>query len=447
VPTRPETRYAKAADGVHIAYQVVGDGPVDVVAIIGWVTNLEAMWEEPRLARFLRRLAESCRLILFDKRGVGLSDRVPDSALPTLEARMDDARAVLDAVGSTRAIVFGVSEGGPMAMQFAATYPDRTIALLLFGTSADWTVDQDPDGEYEAGLETVEREWGTIEYAREQLRSWAAPSLAADDRAAEWLASYMRRAASPGAAIALSRMNRGLNVSAVLQAIHVPTLVLARTGDLDFPLEEVRRTAAAIPGARLVEVPGDDHFFFAGDSEPLLAEILRFVKTTGDDEAELDRVLATVLFTDIVASSERLSALGDRGWRSLVEAHNDRLRGLFGRFRGHEVDTTGDGFLVTFDGPIRAVRCALAATAAVRDLGLEIRAGLHTGEVELAGSTVRGIAVHVGARVSALAGPSEVLTSAVVKDLVTGSALRFEDRGVHVLKGIPGDWHLFRALA
>jgi len=446
MPTRPETRYAKAADGVHIAYQVVGEGPVDVVAIIGWVTNIEAMWEEPRLARFLQRLAESCRLILFDKRGVGLSDRVAETALPSLEARMDDARAVLDAVGSRRAIVFGISEGGPMAMQFAATHPERTIGLVLFGTSADWTVYRDPDDEYEAELERMEREWGTIDYAREQLRTWAAPSLATDDRAAEWLASYMRRAASPGAAIALTRMNRGLNVSAVLPAIHVPTLVLARTGDLDFPLAEVRQTAASIPGARLAEYPGDDHFFFVGDSEPLLDEIRRFVKAAGDEEAELDRVLATVLFTDIVASTERAATLGDRRWRDLVETHNDRLRGLFGRFRGHEIDAAGDGFLVTFDGPIRAVRCALAAAEAVRDLGLEIRAGLHTGEVELVGSDVRGIAVHIGARVAALAGPSEVLTSSVVKDLVTGSALAFEDRGVHALKGVPGDWHLYRAI-
>jgi pimeloyl-ACP methyl ester carboxylesterase len=443
----PATRYAKAADGVHLAYQVLGDGPVDVVAIIGWVSNIETLWEEPTLARFLRRIASFSRLILFDKRGVGLSDRVPDADLPTLETRMDDARVVMDAVGSERAVLFGISEGGPMAMLFAATHPDRTIALLLFGTSADWTLGASSDADFEAALAEEDREWGTIEYARKELRTWAAPSLADDDRAAEWLASYMRRSASPGAAIALARMNRGMDVSAALPAIHVPTLVMARTGDRDFPVADVRETAAAIPGARLVELPGDDHFFWVGDSERVLAEVQRFVKTVGDEEAELDRVLATVLFTDIVGSTERAARLGDRGWRELVEAHDVRLRSLFQRFRGREVDAAGDGFLVTFDGPIRAVRCALTASEAVRDLGLEIRTGLHTGEVELSGDDVRGIAVHVGARVASLAGPSEVLVTSTVKELVAGSALTFEDRGEHALKGVPGEWRVYRALA
>jgi class 3 adenylate cyclase len=443
----PTTRYAKAADGVHIAYQVIGDGPIDVVAIIGWVTNIEAVWEDPALARFLREIASFSRLIVFDKRGVGLSDRVALSELPTLETRMDDARVVMDAVGSERAVIFGISEGGPMAMLFAATYPDRTVALLLFGTTADWTLGASSDTQHEAYLAEQDRDWGTVEYARKQLRTWAAPSLAGDDRAVQWLASYMRRAASPGAAAALERMNRGMDVSAALPAIHVPTLVLARTGDLDFPIVDVRLTAAAIPGARLVEYPGDDHFFWVGDTEPLLDDIRRFVKSVADDEAELDRVLATVLFTDIVGSTERAASIGDRGWRELVEAHNARLRSLFQRFRGREVDAAGDGFLATFDGPIRAVRCALAASDAVHDLGLEIRTGLHTGEVELADDDVRGIAVHIGARIAALAGPSEVLVSSVVKDLVVGSALRFEDRGEHALKGVPGEWRVFRALA
>lgn len=443
---RPETRYAKTADAVHIAYQVVGSGPVDVVAIIGWVSNIEAIWEEPRLSRFFTRMASFCRFVLFDKRGVGLSDRVPESELPTLETRMDDARAVMDAVGSERAIVFGISEGGPMAILFAATYPDRTIGLLMYGTSADWTSRGSTDAEFESDVEEIDQDWGTADYARRQLREWAAPSLADDDRAVDWLASYLRRAASPGAAIALTRMNRGMDVSAALPAIHVPTLILARTGDLDFPIEDVRQMAAAIPGARLVELPGDDHFFWVGDSESLLAEIQRFVGDAGVEEAELDRVLATVMFTDIVGSTERAAALGDHRWRELVDAHDSRLRGVFQRYRGHEVDSAGDGFLVTFDGPIRAVRCAVAATEAVRDLGLEIRAGLHTGEVELSGDRVRGIAVHIGARIAALAGPSEVLASSVVKDLVIGSTIAFEDRGEHPLKGVPGAWRIYRAL-
>jgi class 3 adenylate cyclase len=443
----PITRYAKAADGVHIAYQVIGDGPIDVVAIIGWVSNIEAMWEDPALARFLREIASFSRLIVFDKRGVGLSDRVALSELPTLETRMDDARVVMDAVGSERAVIFGISEGGPMAMLFAATYPDRTIALLLFGTTADWTLGDLGDAQHEAHLAEQDRDWGTPEYARKELQTWAAPSLVGDDRAVEWLASYMRRAASPGAAVALARMNRGMDVTAALPAIHVPTLVLARTGDLDFRIVDVRRTASAISGARLVEYPGDDHFFWVGDTEPLLDDIRRFVKGVADGEAELDRVLATVLFTDIVGSTERASAIGDRGWRELLEAHNTRLRSLFQRFRGREVDSAGDGFLATFDGPIRAVRCALAASDAVHDLGLEIRTGLHTGEVELDGEDVRGIAVHIGARIASLAGPSEVLVSSVVKDLVVGSALRFEDRGEHALKGVPGEWRVYRALA
>ena len=444
---RPETRYAKTADGVHVAYQVLGDGPVDVVVIIGWVSNLEAIWEEPLLSRFFTRLASSCRLILFDKRGVGLSDRVPVSELPTLETRMDDARAVMDAAGSTRAIVFGISEGGPMAMLFAATYPDRTIGLLLFGTQADWAIRGSSDAEFESYLDEMESQWGTVERARRELREWAAPSLGDDDRAAEWLASYMRRSASPGAAVALARMNRGLDVSAALSAIHVPTLVLARAGDLDFQVDDVRAMAAAIPGARFLEFPGDDHFFWVGDADTLLAPIIRFVEDAGAEEAELDRVLATVLFTDIVGSTERAAALGDHRWRALVDDHHQRLRSLFARFRGREIDAAGDGFFVTFDGPIRAVRCALAATEAAHDLGLEIRAGLHTGEVEMAGTAVRGIAVHVGARVAALAGPSEVLASSVVRDLVAGSRLEFEDRGEHSLKGVPGAWRIYRAVA
>lgn len=448
---RPETRYAKTTDGVHIAYQVVGKGSLDVVFVIGWTTNIEALWEEPSLAKFLGRLASISRLIIFDKRGVGLSDRVAESALPTLEMRMDDVRTVMEAAGSERAVVLGVSEGGPLSLLFAATYPDRTVALILFGTMARFAWAPDfPWGVTEERLrdqvDEIDRSWGTVEYASNALRSWAAPGLAEDSQIVSWLASYTRRAASPGAAMALERMNYGMDVRHVLGAIHVPTLVLARSGDLDFPIDATRQMASQIQSARLVEFPGDNHFFWIGDQNELLDEIERFLAGVRDDEAELERVLATVLFTDIVGSTERAAALGDQRWHEVLEAHDAKIRSLLGRFRGREVNATGDGFLATFDGPIRAVRCAVAATQAVKDLGFEIRAGLHTGEVELSDDGVRGIAVHIGARVAALAGASEVLTSSTVKDLVAGSALRFEDFGEHALKGVPGMWRLYRVV-
>ena len=442
----PQTRYARTADGVHIAYQVHGDAPIDLVIALGWMTNVEALWEVPSQARFLNRLASSSRLILFDKRGVGLSDRVPESQLPSLEARMDDLRAVMDAAASERAVVFGISEGGPMAMLFAATYPERTRGLLLFGTVADLTSGRDVEN-WPIELDRIERLWGTEEYARLTLRELGAPSLADDERMVTWLASYTRRAASPSAAIALERMNHLMDASDILHAIHVPTLVIGRTGDPTFPIEDVQRTAEGIPGARFVELPGQDHLLFFGDTEPLLVEIEHFLKEIRDDEAELDRVLATVLFTDIVGSTERAAALGDREWRVLRDSHHARIRSNLGRFRGREVNTAGDGFFATFDGPIRAVRCAATAVAAVRDLGIQIRAGLHTGEVELDGPDVRGIAVHIGARVASLAGPSEVLVTSTVKDLVAGAALEFEDRGEHKLKGVPGAWRLYRVVA
>lgn len=445
----PETRYAKTSDGVHIAYQVVGDGPVDFVYPFPWISNIEAIWEEPSLARFLDRIASFSRMIVFDKRGVGLSDRVPESHLPTFETRMDDYRAVMDAVGSKRSVVFGASEGGPLAILFAATYPERTIALILFGTLPHWGPGGRPDSsdaEFDRVLEETERLWGTMEYARLSLREWAAPSRADDDRLAEWLASYLRRGASPGAAIALTRMNRQMNVEHVLSAIHVPTLVIGKTGDHDFPIANVRRMAARIPGARMVELPGEDHFFWVDDRDTVVGEIEGFVEAVRAEEAELDRVLVTVLFTDIVGSTRKAAELGDHRWRELLERHHATMRGILGRLRGREVDTAGDGFLATFDGPIRAVRCALAARDAMTNLGLEIRAGLHTGEVELVQDKVRGIAVHIGARVAALAGPSEVLVSSTVKDLVAGSALTFEDRGEHDLKGVPGSWRLYGVL-
>ena len=448
----PETRYAKTADGVHIAYQAVGTGPVDIVFVMAWTTHLELTWKEPALARFLSRLAGFSRLIVFDKRGTGLSDRVPDDRLPSLEVRMDDARAVMDAVGSERAVVIGFSEGGPMAALFAATYPERTIALVLGGTSACWrpTIDYPfpvpTDDEHESYVEEVERIWGTREFAAQELREWGAPTLANDDHTIGWLADYLRHAASPGAAIALERMNRGIDVRPALPSIHVPTLVLARDGDLLWTAEETKWMADQIHDARFVSFPGVDHFYWAGTQDDLLVEIERFVAEVGDEEADLDRVLSTVMFTDIVGSTERASALGDRGWKELLGAHHDAVRHLLARYRGREIDTAGDGFLATFDGPARAVRCALAIAQAVSELGIDVRIGVHTGEIELEGDDVRGIAVHIGARVSSLAGPAEVLVSSTVKDLVAGSGLAFEDAGEHELKGVPDLWHLYRVV-
>jgi pimeloyl-ACP methyl ester carboxylesterase len=448
----PETRYAKTSDGVHVAYEVVGGGPIDLVFVMGWTSNVEALWEEPAVARFFNRLGSFARLILFDKRGTGLSDRVPEDRLPSLEVRMDDARAVMDAVGSQRAIIFGVSEGGPMATLFAATYPARTIALALFGTSACWRAADDypfphsSDEEFERSLEFIDRAWGTPEYAAEVIRTWGAPSLVGDRRATEWLANYTRRAASPGAAIALARMNRGIDVRAALPAIHVPTLVMAREDDPDFPVEETRWMAERIRGATFVALSGGDHFFWVGDQVSILDEVERFVAATRGQEADLDRVLGTVLFTDIVGSTAKAVELGDGGWRDLVDQHHGTVRALLGRFRGREVDTSGDGFFATFDGPARAVRCAQAMTVAVHDLGIEIRAGVHTGELETASGQVRGIAVNIGARIGALAQPSEVRVSATVRDLVSGSGIVFEEAGQHELKGLADPWRLYRAV-
>ena len=449
----PETKYAKTADGVHIAYQTVGDGSVDIAFVMGWTSHIELMWKEPTLARFLSRLAAFSRLILFDKRGMGLSDRVPDDRLPSLEVRMDDARAVMDAVGSQRAIVMGFSEGGPMATLFAATYPERTIALVLFGTSACWrpTIDYPfpvpSDEEHERYIERIEQMWGKPEFAAQELRNWGAPTLAEDDHTIGWLAEYLRHAASPGAAIALERMNRGIDIRPALRAIHVPTLVLARDGDLMFTAEETKWMADQILGARFVSFPGVDHFFWTGNQDELLIQIERFVAEVGHEETDLDRVLATVMFTNIVGSTAKAAELGDREWGDLVDRHHGAVRALLGRFRGTEVDTAGDGFFATFDGPARGVRCAHAIGDAVRDFGLEVRAGVHTGEVDRIAGKVGGIAVSVGAKIAALAAPSEVLVSQTVRDLVSGSGITFEDAGEHELEGVPDRWHLYRLVS
>ena len=444
---RPETRYARSGD-VSVAYQVVGDGPLDLVAVPGFVSHVEWAWEEPSVARYLRRLASFSRLLLFDKRGTGLSDRI--AGVSTLEERMDDIRAVMDAVGSEHAVIFGASEGGPLAALFAATYPERTSALILYGTFA--SVVRQPDYPWkrtpeelrrliEERARTIHETWGSLEAVAQSLQRMA-PSAADDEGLKRWLATLMRLGASPGAEIARQRMNAEIDIRHVLPAIRVPTLVLHRTGDRDSSVEEGRYIAARIPGAKFVELPGDDHFPFIGDMDSTLDEIEEFV-TGARPDREPDRVLATVLFTDIVSSTEHAVRLGDRRWRDLQERHHVLVRRELVRHRGREVDTAGDGFLATFDGPARAVRCAVAIGEGVRALGLEVRAGLHTGECELRGDRVSGIAVHTGARVMAQAGAGEVLVSSTVKDLVAGSGLRFEDRGVHAFKGVPGEWRLY----
>ena len=435
----PETRYAKSGD-VNIAYQVVGEGPRDLVLVPGWVSNIEVFWEEPSLARFLRRLASFSRLILFDKRGTGLSDRVTD--LPTLETRMDDVRAVMDSVGSERAALLGYSEGGPMCALFAATYPARTSALIMIGSYGRRTwAPEYPWGptpeQHQEFFSKCEREWGGPVGLDAR-----GPSVARDERFRQWWARLLRMGASPGANLALLRMNAEVDVRHVLPAVRVPTLILHSVGDRALDVRASRYMAERIPGAKYVELPGDDHLPWLSDADAILDEVEEFL-TGVRHGPQPDRVLATVLFTDIVGATERAVALGDRRWRDLLDSHHAQVRGELTRFRGHEVDTTGDGFLATFDGPARAIRCACAISDGSRTLGVRVRAGLHCGECELMGEDIGGIAVHIAARVSAMAGGDEVLVSSTVKDLVAGSGIRFEDRGAHALKGVPDEWRLY----
>jgi pimeloyl-ACP methyl ester carboxylesterase len=418
----------------------VGDAPRDLVLVPGWVSNIEVFWEEPACARFFERLASFTRLILFDKRGTGLSDRVTD--LPNLETRMDDVRGVMDTVGSERAALFGWSEGGPMCALFAATYPVRTAALIASGSYArrTWAPDCSwaPTVEQRRQfIEQCEREWGGPVGLDER---W--PSAARDERARQWWGRFMRMGASPGANAALLQMNDQMDVRHVLPAIRVPTLILHSIGDRALDVRGSRYMAERIAGAKLVELPGGDHVPWGEDADAIVDEIEEFL-TGVRHGPEPDRVLATILVTDIVGSTEKASTLGDRRWRDLLESHHRVVRQELGRFRGREIDTAGDGFLATFDGPARAVRCARAVREAVRPLGIEVRAGLHTGEIEIRDDRVSGLAVHIGARVATAAGPGEVLVSSTVKDLVAGSGLHFQDRGVQTLKGVPGEWHLY----
>jgi class 3 adenylate cyclase len=440
----PETRYARSGD-VSIAYQVTGEGPFDVVRVPPFVSHVELEWEVPMIAEFARRLSSFCRVIRFDKRGTGMSDRVGD--VPTLETRMDDVRAVMDGAGSERAALIGHSEGAAMSILFAATYPERCWALVLDGgfPRERWAPDYPwgPRDEDYRGDEAELQRWGTTEDSLAVAES-IAPS--ADDGNKQALARLIRSSASPSAALALSRMNRDIDVRHVLSAIRVPTLITNRTRDRAQIAHGSRFMAEKIAGARHLELPGGDHAMFTSH-EVLVPEIERFL---GDawaaretQEAEPDRLLATVLFTDIVGSTAKAAELGDARWRDLLSAHHDVIRRQLMRFRGNELDTAGDGFFASFDGPARAIRCACAITEAVRDLDLEVRAGLHTGECEQMDGKVGGIAVHIGARVAAEAQPGEVVVSSTVKDLVAGSGIEFRERGAVELKGVPGEWRLY----
>lgn len=437
----PETKYARSGD-IHIAYQLFGTGAIPLVIGPGWASHIEYSWEDPTYAKFLQRLGSFARVAWFDKRGTGLSDRVKE--LPTLEQRMDDIRAVMDAVGFEKAVVFGVSEGGSMCALFAATYPQRTTALILYGAFAKrlWSEDYPwaPTlEEREKWIQSLEKGWGgPIEV------STLAPSTVHDEQFAKWFATYTRLSVSPSAAVALAKMNTYIDIRSILSSIHVPTLVIHRTGDLDVVVENGRYLARNIPSAKYVELSGEDHILWVGDTDSIADEIEEFL-TGARSPRQIDRVLATILLTDIVGSTERAKELGDIAWKKLLLKHNEIVSKELVRFMGREIKSTGDGFLCTFDGPARAIKCACSIRDNVHELGISIRAGVHTGECELIGDNdIGGVNVHIAARVESIAKADEVLVSSTVKDLVSGSGIKFDDLGSHPLKGISEQLRLFR---
>jgi class 3 adenylate cyclase/alpha-beta hydrolase superfamily lysophospholipase len=441
VSTEPETRYATRGDA-HIAYQVVGDAPLDVVLVSTWFSHLEAQWEFPAFAHYLRRLSSFSRLIVFDKYGIGLSDPIPSRSLPPLEDWMDDVRTVMDAADSEAAVILGANEGSMMAALFAATYPERTTALVLVNATArmawapDYPIGVAPDVQDRLAT-LVEKAWG-----RGDMMAAVNPSLAADPVAAEAWGRFLRLSASPATAAAVMRVLFDLDVREILPTIRVPTVIVHRKDNPVITVEQGRYVADRIPGARFVAVPGADYGLAVGDPDVILDEVEEFL-TGAKSAGDADRVLATVLFTDIVGSTARLSELGDRQWREVLASHDALARRQVERYGGRIVETTGDGLLATFDGPLRGIRCAIALRDAVRRIGLTIRAGLHTGEIERNGDKVTGLGVHIAARVQALAQPNEVLVSRTVKDLVAGAALGFADRGSHELKGVRDAWELY----
>jgi class 3 adenylate cyclase len=445
----PEILYAKTSDDVWIAYQVVGAGAVDLIIVKSWVSHLEVYWEQPRYATMVHNLAKDARVIDFDKRGTGLSDRV--SQVPDLEARMDDIRAVMDAAGSSRAVLFGWGDGAALAALFAATYPHRTAGLILNGGSAKtaWSADYPWGLRHEDWIRDHARMpeiWGSERHARE----WAEMSLllgshdADDPELLRWAAKWARYSAAPGDMLAFDRMWLETDVREILSTIQVPTVVTCKEG---VNSEEAKWVASRIPRARLLPLAGGHRVVWMGDPDELSEAVGAVMRSVRDEDADFDRLLATVMFTDIVDSTSQSAAMGDHAWRTVQEGHDQIVRAQLARCRGREIRRMGDGFLATFDGPGRAVRCAQAISGAVRPLGIEIRAGLHTGEIQLAGDDIEGLAVAIGARVGALAGPSEVLVSSTVKDLVAGSGLTLEDRGLHALKGVPDEWRLFAVAA
>jgi pimeloyl-ACP methyl ester carboxylesterase len=442
MPDRPSTRYAKSGD-LDIAYQVVGDGLLDLVVVPPGLALMERSWEFPPLARFWTRLASFARLIQLDKRGTGLSDRV--TGVPTLEERMDDVKVVMDAVGSERAALFGGSEAGPITTLFAATYPQRAAALILCGAVVRWSAAPDiPWGYTEEDrrnqLDYVEHHWGSGLSGE----SYFAPSLVGDRLARDWVGRVEQYTGTPSAMATLLAMNAEIDIRPVLSTVSVPTLVIHRTDDRVMDVNHGRYYAEHIPGARYLELPGDDHWWWVGDPDPIVDAIEELL-TGSPARSGGERVLKTVLFTDIVSSTERAADLGDRRWKDVLDAHDDAVRRQLDRFGGEAVNTTGDGFLAAFDGPARAIRCSQAIAGEATGLGLEIRSGLHTGECELRGGDLAGIAVHIGARVAAMAGAGEVLVTSTVRDLVAGSGIGFADRGQHELKGVPGSWQLLAA--
>jgi pimeloyl-ACP methyl ester carboxylesterase len=443
MPRTPRTRYALSGDA-HIAYQVFGEGDLDLVFVPGFVSNIEHYWEMPQVPDLLERLGSFARVVIFDKRGTGLSD--PVAGPPPLEQRMDDMQAVMDAAGLERAALYGISEGGPASVLFAATYPERTSSLVLYGSTPRFRTDSDiswgaTDEQIELLLAETSRTWGDG-----ALLGLFAPGAAKDPGMEEVWGRFQRASASPAMARAVVAALFEIDVRDILSTIRVPTLILHRTGDLVAPVEGARLMAERIPDARLVEFEGSDHVPFTGDFEPVVDEMEEFLTGTRASRP-LDRILATVMFTDIVDSTRRAADAGDRRWKELIGRHDELTRDQLDRFRGREVKTLGDGFLATFDGPARAIECACAIRDGAGPLGLEVRAGLHTGECELANDDVRGMAVNIGARVGALAEANEVLVSSTVKDLVVGAELAFAERGEHELKGVPGRWRLFAATA
>jgi class 3 adenylate cyclase/pimeloyl-ACP methyl ester carboxylesterase len=437
-----ETRYAWNGE-IALAYQVVGDGPLDLVYMQGDISNVEVNWEHPALARFLRELARMSRLIITDRRGLGCSERFTPADTPPIETLIDDILAVIDATDSERPVLLATGNCGFVACPFAATRPDRLAGLILFNAAPTWKHSSEtPWGRTDEQLEQSFR-WVQANLGNGSWSRRADPSLAGDERELRWFARYERMAQAPGALYSEAWRFAETDIRNVLPSIQIPTLVLHRTDAVEDHVDGGRYLGEHIPGARFSEVPGADHFPWIGDQQPVIQEVERFLTTIREEEAELDRVLATVLFTDIVGSTEKVAALGDRRWADLLARHDQAVRAMVSRYRGKEINTAGDGFFATFDGPARAVRCAQAIVEAVRPLGLEVRAGLHTGEITTAGADVGGLAVNIGARVGAIAAASEVLVSHTVKDLVAGSGLAFEDRGTHELKGVPDPWRLY----